>query len=326
MQLLCSECGWDNDTRYRFCGMCGAKLPELRPVLPVGAQLRPVPATPASSIGAPSFLGLVQPVDDAADLRRPHSGRGFVLVFCLACAAAAVGYWRGDLRNWAFSLVNGRPAASALEPASYSAAPISTSGSEGAGSMANSRILRENPAVQPKVQPRGQAASTPGLAAAPQTSVKESTQVSNTATLQAPVISQETPAATSPSLRILHSEKGRGITQGPARKLTAQPNSVSEIDRLESEGEKYLYGIGVSVNCARARSNLMAAAERSNPKAESVLGALYATGHCTPPDLALAYRWFAKAHRLEPRNARLAQDLNVLWGQMTSDERRMAAR
>ena len=111
-----------------------------------------------------------------------------------------------------------------------------------------------------------------------------------------------------------------------ARNPVAQLLSPSLDSELEAEGEKYLYGSGGSVNCARARNILMTAAERSNAKAESVLGTMYATGHCTAPDLALAYRWFAKAHRLEPKNARLAHDLSVLWRQMTSEEHQIAAR
>ena len=319
MQLLCSECGWGNDSRYHFCGMCGAKLPEPRSVLTAGAR-RAFPASseaiPTPSPGVPSFLGLAQPIDGAADLRRPHWGRVFVLVFCLACANAVGWHWRGDLRNWASSLVNRRPATGALEPASYSAAPISTSGSEGAGTIANARILRQDPAAQPEVQRQGPAAPpSSAVTPAPQTSVKTPTEVPITNTPQAQAIRQEGPATP-------RNEKGKAMAQHPAAKLLSPPLDSG----LEAEGEKYLYGSGVSVNCARARSILMTAAERSNAKAESVLGTMYATGHCTPPDLALAYRWFAKAHRLEPENARLARDLNVLWRQMTAEEQRMATR
>jgi TPR repeat protein len=96
-------------------------------------------------------------------------------------------------------------------------------------------------------------------------------------------------------------------------------------DRLVLEGEKYLYGNGVRQSCERAQKDLFAAAQRANPKAQSVLGAMYATGHCVNRDLPSAYRWFAKALRQEPGNDRVAQDLQVLWKQMTPAERQAAS-
>jgi TPR repeat protein len=82
----------------------------------------------------------------------------------------------------------------------------------------------------------------------------------------------------------------------------------------------------VPQNCERAQKNLFAAAQRSNPKAQSVLGAMYATGHCVNRDLPAAYRWFAKALHQEPANTRVAQDLEVLWKQMTPAERQTVSR
>jgi TPR repeat protein len=102
--------------------------------------------------------------------------------------------------------------------------------------------------------------------------------------------------------------------------------SGSADDALEAEGERYLYGTESPANCARAQRDLLAAAERSNAKGESVLGAMYATGHCVPRDLPLAYRWFAKALRQEPDNARFEGDVQILWNQMTPDERQTAMR
>jgi hypothetical protein len=116
----------------------------------------------------------------------------------------------------------------------------------------------------------------------------------------------------------------------PASKVAEeQPTNVSATaadDRLVVEGEKYLYGNGVRQSCERAQRDLFAAAQRSNPKAQSVLGAMYATGHCVNRDLPSAYRWFAKALRQEPGNDRVAQDLQVLWKQMTPAERQAASR
>jgi TPR repeat protein len=53
---------------------------------------------------------------------------------------------------------------------------------------------------------------------------------------------------------------------------------------------------------------------------------MYATGHCVTRDLPTAYRWFARALRQDPANKRVQQDLEVLWRQMTPDERQAALR
>jgi hypothetical protein len=119
-----------------------------------------------------------------------------------------------------------------------------------------------------------------------------------------------------------------GKKAAPASKVAEeQPTnpSLAADDRLVLEGEKYLYGNGVRQSCERAQKDLFAAAQRANPKAQSVLGAMYATGHCVNRDLPSAYRWFAKALRQEPGNDRVAQDLQVLWKQMTPAERQAAS-
>ena len=68
----------------------------------------------------------------------------------------------------------------------------------------------------------------------------------------------------------------------------------------------------------------MIGARQSNPKAQTLLGAMYATGHCVGRDLPIAYRWFAKALHGDPGNSRVQRDLEVLWKQMTPEERLVA--
>jgi hypothetical protein len=93
---------------------------------------------------------------------------------------------------------------------------------------------------------------------------------------------------------------------------------------LELAGERYLYGTGLPQNCARAESSLRTAAMHGNSKAETVLGTMYATGHCVGRDLTTAYRWFARALHQEPQNSRISADLQVLWRQMTPEEKQLA--
>jgi TPR repeat protein len=87
-----------------------------------------------------------------------------------------------------------------------------------------------------------------------------------------------------------------------------------------------LYGDGVQVDCGRARQDFLAAAEHSSTKAQSTLGTMYATGHCANRDLPLAYHWFARVQRQEPRNRIIQEDMKALWNQMSPEERRLAER
>ena len=66
----------------------------------------------------------------------------------------------------------------------------------------------------------------------------------------------------------------------------------------------------------------MAAAEHSSAQAESVLGTMYATGHCATRDLPTAYRWFGRSLREDPKNTRIEQDLK---GFMESNDARRTA-
>jgi TPR repeat protein len=78
------------------------------------------------------------------------------------------------------------------------------------------------------------------------------------------------------------------------------------------------------MNCDLAQKELLAAAKHS-AKAQTDLGVMYATGHCAIRDLPLAYRWFARAQHHNPSgDPRIAEDLKVLWNQMTPEERKLA--
>jgi TPR repeat protein len=107
-------------------------------------------------------------------------------------------------------------------------------------------------------------------------------------------------------------------------KPQAATPTASPDDKLVADGEKYLYGRGVRADCGLARRNLLIGAQRSHAKAQTLLGAMYATGHCVNRDLPTAYRWFAKALHGDPSNSRVQRDLEVLWQQMTPEERQLA--
>jgi hypothetical protein len=90
--------------------------------------------------------------------------------------------------------------------------------------------------------------------------------------------------------------------------------------------EKYLYGQGVPQDCNRAVGLIKPAAASANPKAQSMLGTMYATGHCVPRDLPTSYRYFALALREQPRNQWVEKDMEMVWNQMTASEKQLATR
>ena len=106
--------------------------------------------------------------------------------------------------------------------------------------------------------------------------------------------------------------------------MTEQDSATSEGEALLTQGERYLYGNGVTANCGRAQSSLQAAAEHGNAQALSDLGTMYSTGHCVKQDLPTAYRWFVKALHQQPSNTRISDDLQVLWNQMTPEQKQLA--
>ena len=139
---------------------------------------------------------------------------------------------------------------------------------------------------------------------------------------------ESAPSEEAPATVAKNSTPSSKPTSKPAPKATVpQPAPTNSADdRLVADGEKYLYGNGTSENCTLAQKNLRAAAAHGNAKALSMLGAMYATGHCVNRDLPTAYRSFARALHQEPNNDRIQRDLEVLWRQMSADERQAAIR
>jgi cytoskeletal protein RodZ len=366
MLVKCEKCGYENFPQHRYCGMCAAPLRLPGPGGPAPAPPpAPVPSlavpqyaasqhkedvvAPAKAavprpVSGPSFLGLGdEPAEDKSasylleDETTGHRGRNLILILLIAAVAVAAWHWRQDLRIVADRVLN--PQSPAKVGGSESQAPNSpapaasdsTSGTTPASS-ANAGPPAEQPGAEAKTQaPAGQTSPPPAPVAAAASGAADSTQpapadhsqagqsqpsdqsqTDDAAPAGAPKPDAERPAA-----------RGRKPAVTPAQRAAA---SASRTDDLEAQGEKYLYGNGVPENCARARTNLLAAAEHSSAQAASVLATMYATGHCATRDLPTAYRWFGRSLRQDPKNARIEQDLRVLWNQMTPEERQMAMR
>jgi TPR repeat protein len=148
-----------------------------------------------------------------------------------------------------------------------------------------------------------------------------------------------TPQSTYPAPSEMPLQRGQSATEETSSRKPSQEASVrsskAQIQPVsasvlgngsETEGEKYLYGDGMPINCGRARQEFLAAAQHSSTKAQSALGTMYATGHCANRDLPLAYRWFARALRQNPRNRTIEKDMKLVWDQMGPEERVLAKR
>jgi hypothetical protein len=351
--LQCGQCGHENNPEYRFCGMCGARLQSTPPP----RQTHPAERS-TQAVSGPSFLGLAddQPSTNLQYLLEDDapSGHGRMLVLLLLLVTAGfIGWrWHRDGYPWARpnpgATVSTAPPPAASTPAdsSASAAPPAAGGTdhpEAAPSAPASEKIDLGP-LQPAAQSgdasKAAAPAAPQVQAAqaqaPETKPSEISNPKNQAveTDSAKQVPQQ-PKADSDSDESTEKQAEPTAQPATAKKVAPaskvdeeQPTNASAAadDKLVLEGEKYLYGNGVRQSCERAQRDLFAAAQRSNPKAQSVLGAMYATGHCVNRDLPSAYRWFAKALRQEPGNDRVAQDLQVLWKQMTPAERQAASR
>jgi outer membrane biosynthesis protein TonB len=269
----------------------------------------------AQAFSRPSLLGLAQ--DDPTEAERVEylleddSGgehrRGLaVLLVLLAVIAGAGWHWRGDMRAW-IAKAGKNPNVAQAESNQVPAATVPPA----AAPAPNPPVVQPAPTNDSTAQ---NATTVPPTAGPSDQMATQPSQAVTEATKQDPEPQEEqAPAAKKPALK------------PAATKMEYKtPAQNASADALEAQGEDYLYGHGVHADCGRAGKSLLAAAAQSSAKAQSVLGTMYATGHCVTRDVPLAYRWFAKASHQEPGNVRVQQDLVVLWQQMTPEEREVA--
>jgi hypothetical protein len=358
MHVRCTHCGYDNSPEYRFCGMCGAALAH-----PQAAETAPAKEPPRSvnggkgrgeNVNGPSFLGLGE--DPKVEFHylyedeQPRSKVGLI-VFALILIGAG-GYFAYQWKNGGFPFNRSFAANSSGSQTSASPSEVAPAENQdqqthidkpmtGAGDVlptqpeqnAPSQNSQNQAANKPKetdIPPANGAQQNQAAPAnsAPSTNAAEnSQQAQNAAPEKTP---QQTPTeeakATPPTgvSEASRTAKEPARTPKPAPSRAAQIASTSPDADLELTGERYLYGSGVPQSCARAEVSLRTAALHGNSKAQTVLGTMYATGHCVGRDLPTAYRWFARALHQEPQNSRISSDLQVLWRQMTPQEKQLA--
>jgi hypothetical protein len=339
--------------------MCGASLahppvatkPPLRDVTPAavpgnGSAVAEEPAAPENLHG-PSFLGLAE--DPKAEFHYlyedepPRSYAGLIFMLILLLGVGGGGYWQWRHHGFPFNRFGaGTSAQQSASPSEV--APAQTQDQQthidkpltGAGDVLPTQPDQNKPPDTGK--------ATDFSAQGGQNPASNTTAPANGKAGQQPASAETTPeksasekpteeanAAPPPAVTPARSKK---TSHTPAPKPVPKPEAAAPTSLaaktlphadLESAGERYLYGSGgTPQNCAKAESSLRTAATAGNSKAETVLGTMYATGHCVGRDLPTAYRWFARALRQDPQNSRISEDLQVLWRQMSAQERQLA--
>jgi hypothetical protein len=352
-QVICPKCGEVNSSNFLFCGMCGTILEPARrataagpvPVAraaenqipansPVNVQVATSPPVapratafgkddPVPAISGPSLLGLDQSnVDDIRDRAfsglasygRPeepkNAGKEILLTVLLIAALAAAGWWTYKNYIRVVGLPKPTPAAGppseAVNTPADNPAPESTEKSSAKDASAE-RSQEEANSTAEKSE-----AAKPPVAVAPPAEAKKATETEP----------ESTAKATTPAPTVARHEVS--TTRIPTSK-PAPPASDSG-DALFRRGETYLYGRKGAQDCGNAIKYLKMASDQQHAKARSMMGTMYATGHCVTRDLPSSYRWFALALQADPNNNVLEKNLRAVWNQMTPPERQMATK
>jgi localization factor PodJL len=272
---------------------------------------RTVPSQPSiDSLRARSFSGL----DSFLEHEEPKAGGRRILLLVVLLAALGLAGW------WTYTNYQGATQGRKLNASRATADEISTE-QPVAKPVAPDTPSPEPAASQP-VTPAGAASAgaADGANAPADTTTKPAGPEPKPAPAAKRVIAEKpapTPETTAKSNSV--------ATTVRASKLPAsEVADTGDADFRKAEG--YLYGRGAAENCDEAVKYLKAASARSNAKARSAFGTMYATGHCVPRDLPTSYLWFALALRVDPNNQILEKDLNAVWNQMTPPERQLATR
>jgi len=83
----------------------------------------------------------------------------------------------------------------------------------------------------------------------------------------------------------------------------------------------YIKGEGVPRSCQHALTLLQTAAAKDNARACKRLAAMYNHGICVQPSRVEAYHWLLSALALDPNSQWAQQNRDLIWQQMTPDER-----
>jgi double zinc ribbon protein len=353
VSVECPSCGHQSDPGLKFCGMCGTRIErrmherrggasqEPRAVAVANAQLptpeglaarpaRPSPAVatvdlpeagtrrgepaifrnepPADSpISGPSFLGLnTQSEGDGEYLLEDEPSRGglrrlVLLVIIAAILGLVFVQWRSSFK------------------ASPKTSPSRTEPSPSPVPQANKLPNSDQPANDGNgVSEKPGSSATSDSATDTKKNQTESPLGSVVPSATAAPASSPDTAESNPSKPEAASADGDSKVPEETRLPDHKPSASLQ------RAQQYLQGKGVGQSCEQGMLYLKAATDKGDPGAAIQMAALYASGHCVKQDRVMAYRWFNSAHELEPANMWIQKNMDQLWAQMTSQERRLA--
>lgn len=314
MNVRCTHCGQENPDQYQYCASCGAPMAQGAPASGGSpAEIRAVRRAPAAPVST-SHHAEKRDVSYLLEDDEPPKSRIAPVILILSVLALGAFGW-------------------------YELRPM-LEGSKPAGEVATTKPPAEvpQPEVPKAAEKPPQAAPTVPTEEKPTPEPAPATETATTSPASTPATSETAPAekaAADPDEEEEKAEapkaeapkpKAAPKPAPPAPKPVAKPAPKPVPPDPVKEAEAYLYGRGVPQNCDRAVSMLKALADKSNAKARSSLGSMYATGHCVSRDLPTAYRYFALVLRTDPENGVASQNLENIWKQMTPPERQAAVK
>jgi len=265
-----------------------------------------------------SFSGL----DSYIEQEQAKSGVGRALLLLILLAAlGAAGWWTyNNYRSITQTRKAQSEAANAVEAPPESSQAKGSAASDATPPPAAAPVAKQSaPASDVAEGPSENAGPAPGTTTADNPPAQAAPTEKPAPVAKSPIV-----AKTPPPKKI--APKREPVVAAARASKVPPPAPTDNGDSSFRKAEAYLYGRGAPQNCDEAVRNLKEASAKSNAKARSAFGTMYATGHCVPRDLPTSYLWFALALRVDPNNQILEKDLNAVWNQMTPPERQMATR
>ena len=255
--------------------------------------------------------------DEGEDEHPRHAGRLYLaLTFLIISLVLLAIHWRQYAHSWLTAYVARSAATNPGEPPDTGEAPAAPA------TTAPPPTPPPSKPAEKSVKP-AEASAAPPVATVPVSTNRLPADLPSQSSPAPPPATSQSAPKPAPAAASAPPEK----PVAPAGESSPDATTVSQSIADESpaaQGERYLYGNGVPQDCALARKNLAIAAERKNSRALTLMGTMYATGHCAPRDLPTAYGWFAQALRTDPSNRRIEDDLSLIWKQMTPSEKQLA--
>jgi double zinc ribbon protein len=263
-------------------------------------------------ISGPSFLGLNEQPGSNGDveylLEDEPSGGGLRKLILLLIIAAIAGLlfmqWRSSFK------ANPKPAPTKVEPSTPAPGP------QGSNAPQSPAVQGNSSSDATKTAAAGAAAVTDGAS-----STDANVPKAQPTALESESTSPTTPADDTtdkkpPTDDVLPNADAKAPDEAKLPDYKPSPALV--------RAQQYIRGKGVPQNCEQGLLYLKAATDKSDPGAAIQMAALYSSGLCVKQDRVMAYRWFNSAHELQPANMWIQKNMDQLWAQMSSQERRLA--